>query len=497
MHFLLLPVLFYTKIYSAEAELNLDYLDPTTLQTRTTISTQQDAAQKIILKYSDKVSVTIDTGLFNDHRDSFRLHATGGKLHISASTGVAAVWGFNYYLKKYCKSHIGWQEKRVHIPDSLPEADETVIASDRFRYYQNVCTFSYSFVWWNLTQWTEHIEWMALNGINLALAPVDQEATWAKVYRNIGMTEDEINKQFTGPAFLSWLRMGNIHGWGGPLYKSWHDRQSTIQTGVIKQMYDLGMIPVLPAFSGHVPKAFSKIYPQTKFHQVSDWNNFGSEYSCGLFLNPSDPLFKTIGQMFLRELTTEIMPSHIYSADPFNEVVLPNMTADVIESSAKAMFSAIEQVDKDAVWLVQNWMFVNMANLWSPQNAKAFLLAVPNGRMLVLDLEAEHNPKYDEYPMYYGQPFIWCMLHNFGGTLAALDAKVKNIKFDHDAAQHRVREVVERKFATVKIDWLPKGDPVELSRSLYKKWKNVPKLPDLPETSYDDISDNTIEVLRI
>lgn len=37
--------------------------------------------------------------------------------------------------------------------------------------------------------------------------------------------------------------------------------------------------------------------------------------------------------------------------------------------------------------------------------------------MLVLDLMSEINPQYKRLDSYFGQPYIWCMLHNFGGTL--------------------------------------------------------------------------------
>lgn len=51
----------------------------------------------------------------------------------------------------------------------------------RFRYYQNVCTVSYSFVWWDWPRWEREIDWMALNGINLPLAFTGQEALWQEV----------------------------------------------------------------------------------------------------------------------------------------------------------------------------------------------------------------------------------------------------------------------------------------------------------------------------
>ena len=34
----------------------------------------------------------------------------------------------------------------------------------------NVCTPSYTQVWWTWTRWSRELDWMALNGINMALA---------------------------------------------------------------------------------------------------------------------------------------------------------------------------------------------------------------------------------------------------------------------------------------------------------------------------------------
>lgn len=74
----------------------------------------------------------------------------------------------------------------------------------RFRYYQNVCTPGYSSTWWKWPQWEKNIDWMALNGINLALAFTAQEAIWNKVYAAMNLTQQEIDQHFGGPAFLPW-----------------------------------------------------------------------------------------------------------------------------------------------------------------------------------------------------------------------------------------------------------------------------------------------------
>lgn len=51
----------------------------------------------------------------------------------------------------------------------------------RYRYYQNACTQSYSYTWWDWARWEREIDWMALSGINLAPAFAGQEAAWQRV----------------------------------------------------------------------------------------------------------------------------------------------------------------------------------------------------------------------------------------------------------------------------------------------------------------------------
>lgn len=99
---------------------------------------------------------------------------------------------------------------------------------------------------------------MALNSFNLVLAFNGQEAIWKRVYKKLNLTDEEIDEHMTGPAFLSWGRMGNIRGWGGPLPQSWHDHTLILQKKILGRMRELGMIPVLPAFAGLVPRAFKR-----------------------------------------------------------------------------------------------------------------------------------------------------------------------------------------------------------------------------------------------
>jgi len=67
------------------------------------------------------------------------------------------------------------------------------------------------------------------------------------------------------------------------------------------------------------------------------------------------------------------------------------------------------------VWLMQGWLFQD-TSFWQPPQVKALLEGVPRDRLIILDLFSDVRSIYDMTDNYFGYPFIWCMLHNFGGN---------------------------------------------------------------------------------
>lgn len=76
--------------------------------------------------------------------------------------------------------------------------------------------------------------------------------------------------------------------------------------------------------------------------------------------------------------------------------------------------------------MLQGWLFINNPTFWRPAQIKALLHGAPIGKIIVLDLFAETIPVYQFTESFYGQPFIWCMLHNFGGN-HGLFGKVESV----------------------------------------------------------------------
>ncbi|KAM3860076.1 alpha-N-acetylglucosaminidase [Diretmus argenteus] len=374
---------------------------------------------RLLGERSAEFLVSVNRSLSNDSLDVCELRSDrNNRIVATGSTGVAVASGIYNYLKYFCNCHVSWSGDQLAVPRPLPQPTGVlrISTAHRFRYYQNVCTVSYSFVWWDWPRWEREIDWMALNGINLPLAFTGQEALWQEVYRALGLNESEIEEFFAGPAFLAWNRMGNMFEFGGPLPQSWHVNQLVLQFKILERMRSLGMIPVLPAFSGSIPKGIVRLYPKANVTRLGPWAQFNCSYSCTYMLDPRDPLFLQIGSLYLSQVVKQFGTDHIYNTDAFNEMIPPSDDPAYLSSISQSIFASMTAVDPQAIWLMQGWLFFSAATFWKPDQIKALLHGVPLGRMIVLDLFAETEPIYSYTESFYGQPFIWCMLQNFGGS---------------------------------------------------------------------------------
>lgn len=393
---------------------------------------QRKAAFGVITRLvGDRVidfDVVVDPNLGPKERDTFKLSSIDdGRILIEGTSGVAVSMGFYHYLKYWCNAQRTWAGQQTELPAQLPTIIQPVLitSNDRFRYYKNVCTESYSFGFWQWDRWEQEIDWMALHGINMPLAFTGQEAIFQRVYSRLGFSQKDLDEHFGGPAFLAWSRMGNIRGWGGPLPQMWITNQLILQHRILQRQRDLGMIPVLGAFAGHVPAAITKLYPNANVTRLGPWAGFNQTLSATYLLDFNDPLFDKIGSMFIQETIEEYGTDHIYNADTFNEMRPANNTSTYLANAGNAVYRGMVQGDAQAVWLMQGWLFVDQS-FWGPEQVKALVTSVPQGRMIILDLASELLPLYSIYESYYGQPFIWCMIHNFGGT-SEMYGTVENI----------------------------------------------------------------------
>jgi len=351
-------------------------------------------------------------------RDVFTLESRGGKVAIGGNNAGAMAVGLNRYLNRYCKTTVSWYaDVAVELPKVLPDvpAAERVTARVPQRFFLNYCTWGYTMPFWQWRDWERFIDWMALNGVNLPLAITGQEAVWYNVWTSLGMSDKQVRDYFTGPAYLPWHRMANIDGWCGPLPKEWLDGQTALQQRIVERERALNMRPVLPAFAGHVPGALRELFPDADIQALGSWAGFDEQYrTC--FLNSEDPLYSRIQRLFLEEQTRLFGTDHIYGIDPFNEVDPPSFEPEYLNKVSKHIYESLTAVDPEAEWLQMAWFLYYQRKDYTQERTRAMLTGVPQGKMTMLDYYCEYKEMWREHEGFYGQPFIWCYLGNFGGN---------------------------------------------------------------------------------
>ena len=387
---------------------------------------QIDAARQVIQRTFPQLAPNVRLQAMPDHqgKPAFEQHVYGNRLTVKGSNAVALCRGVYDFVRR---NHLGinsWSGNRYSAPASFADAaTASVVSPVAHHYYLNVVTYGYTTAYWDWQRWEQEIDWMALHGIDMPLALVANEAITARVWRRLGLTDDEIANYFVGPAHLPWMRMGNISHVDGPLPKEWHTTQIALQHKILQRMRSLGMKPICPAFAGFVPKEITRIYPDLHITTTS-WGGAFHNW----MISPDQPLFHTIGKMFIEEWEKEFGKNTHYIADSFNEMDIPfppkndpkryTMLADYGEQ----VYRSIKAGNRNAVWVMQGWMFGYQRDIWDSATLQALVSRVPDDKMLLLDLAVDYNKcfwknsaNWDFYNAFFGKPWVYSVIPNMGG----------------------------------------------------------------------------------
>ncbi|RHJ82758.1 alpha-N-acetylglucosaminidase [Parabacteroides sp. AM08-6] len=385
----------------------------------TCLSVQASPIQELLERIDKGASKKFLIEKVKSDQDFFELDQKGKKVVVRGNNYVNIATGINWYLKYYAGIHLSWNGMQAKLPAELPPVTqkERRETSMKYRYDLNYCTYSYTMAFWDWERWEKEIDWMALHGINIPLSVVGVETVWYNVLEKLGYTKSEINDFIAGPGFLAWWLMNNLEGWGGPNPDNWYKQQTALQQRIVKRMREYGIEPVFPGYAGIVPhNAKEKIGLN-----VSDPGNWGA-YKRPAFLQPTDPRFGEIAQLYYKELEKLYGKANYFSMDPFHEG--GSVEGVDLDAAGKAIMREMKTANPKAVWVMQAWQAC-------PH--QAMIENLPQGDLLVLDLFSESRPQWgDPQSTWYRKDgygkhdWLYCMLLNFGGNVG-LHGKMNHV----------------------------------------------------------------------
>ncbi len=349
--------------------------------------------------------------------DWFEIETADNKVMIKASSNTAICYAAYNFLRDIGAVLVSWEGNRIDLPKAWPKYSKKGETPFQYREYLNACTFGYTTPWWDWKRWEQEIDWMAVHGINLPTAMEGQEAVWQELWKEYGLTSAQLEAHFTGPAYLPWQRMGNINSLEGPLPQEWFVKKEELQKKILERMKALDMHPVVPAFSGYVPKAFAEKHPEAKITELKSWS--GGGFASTFLLDSKDPLFKKIGKRFIEIYTQKYGKSNFYLADSFNEIEPPvseHNKYEELASYGSAIYETINEAAPGAVWVMQGWLFGDNKEFWTKEATSAFLSKVPNDRLMVQDYANDRYKVWENQEAFYGKQWTYGYVHNYGGS---------------------------------------------------------------------------------
>lgn len=386
--------------------------------------------------------IVIDADLAENGKDVFIIAPGNGKPCIKGNTQLSVATGINWYLNHYAHVNLTWNNlttdlSKVDLP--VPATEEKHVSSAAYRYDFNTCTFSYSMAFWTWERWQQEIDWMALHGINAPLNLVGLDVVTRKFLRELGVSESDINAYIAGPGFIAWFAMNNLEGWGGTIESQgtgvfmqgnpdwWYTRQENLCRDMLQRMRELGMQPVIPGFSGQVPNCIVN-YTIDGFSSGDVVNNgsWAGGYTRPDILKPNTTSYQTFATVYYKHLHEVMGVSELYSIDPFHEGSLPGGVTNEtcypnIMKELDKHFGNVEQSVKDSYkvtkspsWIIQYWQGVPQSGAFTAMKNAGY-----TNRFIGLDLFADNiyadNAAKWRTNYYDTCPYIYCMLHNFGG----------------------------------------------------------------------------------
>ena len=393
---------------------------------------------------ADKFEIVIDANLAENGKDVFVITSQNGKPCIKGNTQLSVTTGINWYLNHHAHINLTWNNlttdlSQVTLP--VPAGEEKHVSSAKYRYDFNTCTFSYSMAFWTWDRWQKEIDWMALHGVNAPLNLVGLEVVTRNFLEELGVSETDIDNYIAGPGFMAWFAMNNLEGWGGTINSSstgvqmngnpdwWYTRQEQLCRNMLQRMRELGMQPVIPGFSGQIPNSLSN-YSISGFSSsdVINGGTWAGGYTRPDILKPFTDSYKNLASVYYKHLEDVMGVSEFYSMDPFHEgTSLPSgITADntwpkiMAELDNYYVNVSKENLTKYSApekpkWIIQKWQSLPPGGVFSTMSGYPEY----KERFIGLDLFADNiyagNAAFWQGQFYAGCPYVYCMLHNFGG----------------------------------------------------------------------------------
>lgn len=236
----------------------------------------------------------------NGH-DVCEFYGEDGKIVIRGNNNVALAHAYGNYIEQYCNTYI------THCGSDMIDVSLAPLPREHFkktilhnkRVYLDYITSSNSTWMWNWKRWEKEIDFMAMQGINMALNIVGNDAILYNTLVRIGLSERSAAYFVSGPAFYAWQITGKIDMYIPRNDFTSYDEQLTLAKKIFNRMNELDISPILSSFNGQISKKIIKLFGKVKNYKNEQWADFPTTYKTDILDNCFKKIFSEY--MFFQE----------------------------------------------------------------------------------------------------------------------------------------------------------------------------------------------------
>ena len=340
------------------------------------------------------------------------LDSHDGRLRVTAPNRRECLRAYGYYLRTMAGVHLSRNGDNATAARLVLPLEPVVLPpAPQKNFAFNYCTLSYSGAHWDRARWERELDLLALCGYRYVLVTSGLEAVWQDFLTGLGCTPQQIENFIASPVYAAWWHMGNLEGEGGPVHPDIIRREAELGKFLVQRARELGMEPVLQAYTGFLPhdvspdQAGGRVLPQGKWVEV---------YDRPAVLDPASPAFPQLAARWYQLLEKHYgCRATAFCGDLFHEG--GNSAGCDLRACARAIQQGMQAASPGSTWFLQAWGHNPLPQLLAG-------LDRAHSCILLLDknLTPDHDPYYRDHPrlarpQVQGFPQIWCELANFGG----------------------------------------------------------------------------------
>lgn len=374
-------------------------------------------AERLLGPRAGDVTFELASGSLGEGNDSFAVLEVEDATRIYGESTSALARGLFEYLRRDVSVLPSWWsgtalQTAAPAGDALPVATPSKGGSPfELRLYLEPEAFAYAAAFWDAARLEREVDLAALRGFNAVTLPLGRDLVMTEVYKRLGLEPQVYTTWSVGAAFRAFGWCGEAVGWMGPQSLTFAEADAALARRALGRMRDLGIEPVLPAFTGVLPAGFAEQFPGATFHELPEWAGLGRS----VLLDAGDPLFDRLAELYYEEQERAIGTSRLYFGSPLGEKRPPLDDEESLARMAGGVSRALALLRPDARWIVSAWPFRFDRGFWTDARIAGFLDGAPKEQIILLDKVASSDPVWERTGAFFDRPFLWGVTPSFGG----------------------------------------------------------------------------------